>query len=286
MANNVMLGFPNRIDAATLSGGSWQASLPLTNLKNRTLGKVARSADALAASTKFDLDLGAEKNIRLLSLINHNLSLDATVQIKASATADFAVLLYDSGTVDVWPAMYNTLDLDWEDDNWWDGKYTDEQRNGYTWTFVQLLTSRILARYWRVEITDTTNAAGYVQIGRVFIGPTWQPTINMSYGASLAWETDTQEQRARSGALYFDRRNPRRTVRFSLQNMLVDEALAMAFEIQRRAGLDAEVLYIFDPDDTVHALRRRFLGRLRELSPIEYPYYARQQTNFQIEELL
>lgn len=283
---NVMLGFPNRIDAATLSGGSWQATLPLSNLQTRTLGKVARSSNALAASTKFDIDLGAEKNIRVLSLVNHNLSLAATCKIVAAATADFASPIYDSGNIEVWPVVYPADALDWEEDNWWDGKYTAEQREGYTWTAVHILQSNILARYWRVEITDSGNAAGYVQIGRVFIGPAWQPETNMSWGLALGWQTDTELQQARSGALYFSRRTPRRVTRFSLENMTEDEALANAFELQRRAGIDAEVLYIFDPDDTVHALRRRFLARMRELSPIENPYPNGHQTPVQIEELL
>ena len=281
-----MLGIPNRIDSATISGGSWQATLPLADLQNRTLGKVARSSDALATSTKFDVDLGTEKNIRLLSLVNHNLSLDATVRIKAAATADFAILAYDSGSVEVWPVVYPSETLAWEDNNWWDGKYTAEQREGYTWSFNHILAANSLTRYWRVEITDTANASGYVQIGRVFIGTAWQPEINMSYGVALGWETDTAIQRARSGSLYFDRRTPRRVVRFSLETMLIDDAMANAFEVQRRAGIDGEVLFIFDPDDKVHALRRRFLGRMRELSAIELPYYNCHQTNFQIEELI
>lgn len=282
--SNCMIGFPNCTDAATLSGGSWLAALPLSNLKNRIIGKVARSSTDATADTKLDIDLAAEKNIRVLSLTNHNCSLDARFRIRGSAVSNFATSVYDSGWGDVWPVVYGPDDLDWEDNTWWVGKYTDEQRAGYTAALIHILPANTLARYWRIEIDDTTNAAGYVQVGRLFIGPAWQPTLNMSYGASVGWETDTEVQKALGGAEYFQRRTPYRVQKLVLGAMDGNEAMTRAFELQRRAGIDQEVLWIFDPSDTMHALRRRWLGRLRRLDPIEYPYCNTNKTAFEIKE--
>lgn len=283
---NAMLGFPNRIDLATLSGGTWSATLPLTNLQNRILGKVARSSAATLASTKFDIDLTASKTTKIVALVNHNMSLPATVRVRGSDDNTFATSIYDSGWVAVWPAVYTTLEVDWEEDNWWTGQYTDEQRGGYTATYVLPLSTNVHARYWRIEIDDTANAAGYVQIGRVFIGAAWQPIINMSYGAAIGWETKTAVQEALGGAEYFQRRTPYRVQEIKLDWMTVNEGLGNAFEIQRRAGIDAEVMWVFDPDDTIHALRRRYLGRLQELSKVQYPYFDTNSTAFSIKEIL
>mgnify|MGYP001562811584 CR=1 FL=1 len=283
---NCMIGFPNRIDSATLSGGSWSATLPRANIQNKVLGKVARSSDAALASTKFDMDLGAAKNIRLISVINHNCSLASLIRIRGASDSGFTAVLYDSGWVDVWAPVYSSLVLEWEDDNWWDGKYTDEQRAGYTSTFVQAMAANVLARYWRIEIDDTANAAGYVQIGRVFIGSAWQPVYGMDFGATLGWETKTAIQEALGGAEYFQRRTPYRVAQFQTNLMSIDEGLGNAFDIQRRAGIDAEVLWVQDPADTLHALRRRFLGRMRQLSPMLYPYANAHSTAFEIKELL
>ncbi|WP_372826540.1 hypothetical protein [Polaromonas sp.] len=283
---NCLMGFPNRIDAAALSGGTWSATLPRTNIQNRVLGKVARTLAATLASTQFDLDMVTAKTTKVLALVNHNFSLSALVRIRGSAVSNFATTEYDSGWVPVWPAVYASSETDWEDDNWWSGQYTDEQRAGYTAAFVQVLPNIVRARYWRVEVDDTTNAAGYVQVGRVFIGPAWQPLRNMSYGAAIGWETKTAAQEALGGAEYFQRRTPYRVQNISLNWMSVDEGLGSAFEIQRRAGIDADVLWVFDPDDTIHALRRRFLGRLRELSPVQHPYPLVNATAFQIKEIL
>ncbi len=283
---NCMLGFPNRVDASALSGGTWVSTLPLTNLQSRIIGKVARSANIAMASTKFDIDLGAGTKIQALCLRNHNISLTGEYRITASNSPAFSALVYDSAWLDVWPEVYPWGTLEWEDDNFWTGQYTIEQTQGYTTELDHLLPVLKVARYWRFEIKDTLNPAGYVQFGRLFIGPVWQPKMNMSYGASIAWETQTGSGEAIGGTEYFQRRTPYRVCKFSLNWMNQDEAFSRAFELMRRAGIDQEVLFIHDPDDTVHALRRRFLCRLRTLSPIEYPYFNINSAAFELKELL
>jgi hypothetical protein len=283
---NCMLGFPNRIDQAALSGGAWTAGLPLTMLQNRIIGKVARTVDTAPASTWFDIDLGAGRKIQIVSLTNHNCSLRARYRITAANASDFALPTYDSGWSDVWPVVYPFGTLEWADDNWWSGRYTAEQASGFTPALIHLLPTYALARYWRIEIDDALNPAGFVQAGRAFIGPAWQPVLNMSYGASLAWETKTEVQESIGGAEYFQRRTPYRVQKLSLDWMRQDEAFAQAFELMKQAGIDQEVLFVHDPADTVHALRRRFLARLRTLGPIEYPYPMINKTAFELKEII
>lgn len=281
-----MLGFPNRTDQAVLSGGAYVSTLPLQNLQNRVIGKVARTTNTALSSTQFTIDLGRGMKAQILALRNHNLSISARYRVVGSAVVDFSALAYDSGWNDVWPVVYPFGALEWEDDNWYTGKYTDEEREGYTTELDHLLPMAKLARYWRVEIDDVENPAGFVQVGRLFIGPAWQPTINMIYGASIGWETKTVVQEAKSGAEYFDVRTPYRVQKFTLDHMSQDEAFSQAFEIQRRAGIHGEIVFIHDPSDTVHSLRRRFMARLRTLTPIEYPYFDINSTAFELKELL
>lgn len=281
-----MLGFPNRIDEATLSNGSWTTGLPRSFLQSRIIGKVARTTDAALTSTKLDIDLTKAQKIQLLALRNHNLSINSKYRITAANDNAFATPVYASGWLDVWPVVYPYGVLEWEDDNFWTGKYSTEEMTGYVTELDHILPTWCLARYWRIEINDTANLAGYIQIGRPFIGPAWQPTINMTYGESFAWETKTEVQEAISGAEYFQPRLPFRVHRFSLDWMSQDEAFSRAFEIMRRAGIDKEILFIFDPADTVHALRRRFMGRLRTLSPIENPYINLHKSAFEAKEIL
>ena len=286
---NLIIGYPNRIDSATLSGGSWEASLPLNNLKDRRLAKVARSVDALAASTKFDIDLTTDRAIKLICLVKNNLSLDATYRIYGSTVSNFATTVYDSGSSEVWQAIYNTTDLEWEDDNYWDGKPTAEYLADLSTTstlnLIHILNQPIAARYWRVEITDTTNADGYVEIGRVFIASQWQVTNNILYGASLGYETNTQVETSLDDTEYFDIRRAYRNFQFELESYDYNEGHAKLLDMSRKVGINEEVFVVPDPDDTVNMTRRAFLGRLKTLNPITYPYFNTNRAAYEIKEI-
>lgn len=280
-----MLGFPNRVDRAALSGGSFYPRLPLENLKDRLIGRPARTTDTALASSMFVVDLGRTAKVQDVTLRGHNLTLAAKYRICASNSADFSSLLYDSDWKLVWPVVFPWETLEWEDDNFWSGQYTEEEMDGYTPELGHTLPESKVARYWRIELDDRANPKGYIQLGRLFIGPVWQPEINMSYGASIEWVPNTDVQTSRSGAEYFDRRSAYRLAKFSLDWLEQDEAFAKAFELQRQAGIDREVLFIHDPDDKEHAMRRRFLGRLQSLNPILYPQFDVNSTAFEVKEI-
>lgn len=286
---NAILAYGNLADSATLTRGSWVTTLPRDNLKNRIIAKVARTTDATLTSTTFDVDVGLYQTIRVIALVGHNLSLSALYRVRTSNVSGFgssANTLTDTGWVPAWPALYNSYDLNWEDSNWWSGTISDTARQGYNWTNTIVLPTPTNAEFIRVEIDDQANAAGYVQIGRLFVGAGWQPVVNMEYGASLGWETGTTVETAYSGTEYFDERKPFRVARFKTNWASEDEGMQYPFEIMRQAGISREVLYIHNPDDTVHALRRQFIGRLRQLNPVEYPYPQVTSTAWEVKELI
>jgi hypothetical protein len=84
---NIFLAWQNRVDDGTLSGGSWLSALPLANVQNRQVQKVARSTNAAEASTKFDLDLLSAQSIGVFALVVHNISNVGKVRITASNDA-------------------------------------------------------------------------------------------------------------------------------------------------------------------------------------------------------
>jgi len=281
--SNLIIGFPNRIDEATLSGGSWLASLPITKLQNRALSQVARSTDAALTSTTLTATFTAITVTKLLALVNHNLSVAAKIRLH-SYDASYAE--YDSGWIDVWPSVYLPDELEWEDDTWWTGQYSAAQRENYTPIFIHILPQDVYTTNWIIEINDTTNAAGYVQIGRAFIGAVWQPAKNMIYGVEIGWESRSEVSEALSGAEFMIERRPHRSARLHLEWMPEAEAYNQAFELTRQADVHKEVVFVYDPDDTARAIQRQYIGRLRKLSPIEHPFFAHHSMEFEIKELL
>jgi len=279
MANNgnIMLGFPNRIDQVSISGGSWTTGLPLQNVQNRLLEKVARTTNANESSTRFILDFGIPKRTNILAFVNHNSSFSGKVIIESSTVSNFASI-QDTYSADMWSGISDSTwiidELEWENDNFWLGSYSEEDIQGFTSVSTHILDNFRAAQYLRVRVIDPLNEDGYFQVGRVFVGPAVQPAINYAYGAGLGYETDTAIETALSGSEFFDVREPVRVFRFSLEMMRNDEAYGKFLEIVRRAGVHGEIFVIPDPDDAFQGLRRNFMGRNRQLNPLEQVMWA------------
>lgn len=284
---NVFLAWQNRVDEGTLSGGSWSATLPLANLQNRQVQKVARSANLLLGSTQFTIDLGQPRNTGVIALVVHNIGVTGKVKITASDSAGFSTLYYDSGWVDVWPAgMIPQNLLEWEDDNFWLGTLSASARAGYQSPFIHLLSNPPTMRYWKVEIDDTGNGDGHIQIGRLFMATGWRPTYNYIYGAELGYQDPTGVDTSLSGAEFFDPRSKYRTFRFSLDALGNDEAYGSMLELQRLAGTSGEVLLVPDSDDPASFPARAFVGRLINASPISQNRPTTHQVGYTLKELL
>lgn len=258
--SNLILGYNNLIDTATLSGGSWLAQLPLTNLQNRLLSKAAWSTNDAAASTLINIDLGSAKAVRAFGAIKTNISgSGATYRLRGSDDNTFATSLYDSGTI---AANAQTPDL------------------------IIGLSSTITARYWRLEFVDTENVENAVKIGRLFIGPALAPADNYSFGAEIGYQSRTGVQSSLSGVDVFDFRLGRRLFSFAFDWLTAPEAYTQVLELQRICDISGELLLIVDPADTTYNQRRHYLGRLQQLSPIKNPYLTHHQAGFEVLEII
>jgi hypothetical protein len=283
--SNTIIGYQNRIDAATFAAyGSWSTSLPLTNIKTRQLSKKARSTNAVNSSTKLRFALDIDRIVSTLGIIAHNLSVDSTWRYRVYSDSGYATLVYDSGTLNVWPSSpYGTYE--WEDEHFWDLLPTQEEISYYTKNIIYVVPQIVAAKYYQIEFFDSTNTDGYVELGRIFVGQTYQPVLNMNLGASIGYESPTIIDTAISGAEFFDRRESFRIAQFTLDHLTYAESI-LNNDIMKISGTDLEVLYIWDSADALNLQRRSFLGRLKALSPISQPYNTRYQTTYEIKELL
>ena len=257
--SNILIGYSNYIDAATLSGGSWSATLTQANIKNRLLAKVARTANALAASSIVDVNLTSAKTVKAFGVIATNISASgATYRIRGSNDNTFATSLYDSGTVS---AVKQTPNI------------------------IIGIAAGVVAQYWRLEITNTSNAAGYIQIGRIFIGNAFIPTINYSYNGSFGYRTTTGVVTSIGEIDYFDQRPLRKSMQLSM-DWLTNAEEEAALSLIYAADIDGEVLVVPNPDDTTYNQRNNFLARLAQLSPLQNPYYNINKTAFDFLEIV
>lgn len=279
--NNIMLGYPNRADGATVSGGSWLTNLPAANVASRELWQVARSEDCLPASTQFSIELPAAKELRVFALVNHNLSASATWRVTLG-TAAGGDDVWDSGWKSVWTMSFDSF-VEWGSSVWWGIPGGDEYLRSPFYA-VTVAPDTFSVKHLTIEISDPANADGYVQIGRVFAGGVLQPTYNAALGLEDIWRDLTTVEMTDSGALWCDEKRKLRSVSFVLPYIESGEA-AYYHEMLRQVGTSGEVLYVPYPMDPSENQRYGFLGRLSELSPLAYPYCRARSLPLKIEEL-
>lgn len=255
MSSNFMIGHPNRIDAATLSGGSW--SIPLTNLQTRDSSQKARSTNAALLSTKFTIT-HTSAEVRIVGLVNGNFSSAAMWRVTTGT--------FDSGWVSVWRAAYTTA---------------------FRRDPLIVVTAGLSGSSTVVEIDDTGNSAGYVELSRVFIGGAFQPEHNASYaGFADGVEDFSTIQRLDSGGVYTYARATARTVRFGFDALSQSTEYLTVRDLLRTQGVSKEIWYAPWPGEPARLQTDGFLGLFRQLSPIEYPYYRTRKVGIEIAEIL
>jgi len=281
-----VIGWPRWTASATFTGGSWSATYPAANLGTLPLARVARSTNLTASNTKFRATLSAQRGVRCMALVRHNLSITATYRVRVWSDAGATVSTWDSGTLPVWAAVYPPDTLEWEADNWWSGTPLADDLAGSTWTLPIWIGSLKLARVIDVDIVDTANTAGYIEIGLFEISQGWQVSTNPDFGASFGHRFRSQEVEALGGTKYFERRDKPRVWRGQISALDRDEALANGFEHLRQADVDTPFLWFPYPGEPVHWVRTVFLARNVAPGLLAYSSPGREALPMSFEEVL
>jgi hypothetical protein len=278
---NACFGWPDHLNpdpafaTVALSGGNWTATLPRANMITPLLSEVARTSGVTLLDTTWTVDLGTARAVRLMAIVGHNFSINAKWRVLGSNTfGTFASPTFDTDWQDIFPVVYPLGSVPWEHPSFWNGKLDAESASRYNVPAIYILSSASVTRYLRFDIDDTTNDDGYIQVGRLFVSSVWQPTLNLRPGATLGWDSASRVREGLSGVRFYDARNSRRVLRAGISDLPLDEALAQPFELEQVHGIHKQFFFVWDPDDLTHRHRRSFLCTLRELTPVEFPYFG------------
>lgn len=274
---------------ATLSWGSWRPALPLNNMLTDRLARVARSTDTAVESTRFRVTLSAASTFKALVLAGTNVTTDVKWRIRSYTSGDFADEDIDFDSDWMTPFIGLSGDLEWGDPNWWMRRAPfddDERRINLIHIFATEPTER---QHWSFEIDDTTNSAGTIDIGRLFMPLAWKPSINYQYGDNgLSFEDKTLRSETLGGSEDKWRRLNPRIFRFSIDYLPELEAFRRAYPLMRVAGFDGEVFII--PDETAGGAEflqmRSFLGRISQMDGISQVEHQLTGTGFEIKEII
>lgn len=242
---NIVILSPVDSDAASLGVSSAVSTLPASNLQNMQPKRKWRSS-GLTEYITADFGAGGAA-CNGLALVGHNLTGAATLRLRGKATPDVTVSsTVDTTAVSAWPATGKPAVVDWPQHLSW-----------LSWSNSTAL------RYWRLDIADGANPAGYLQAGRLVLGRYWQPTINFDLGGMpLAHDQRDVQVVTDYGETFTDRRTRSAPRRFALQISAADrrEVLDGIAEIQRLRGLWGDVICLLDPAATTDFHRHSMQG--------------------------
>jgi len=285
MANNIVISTQNYVDSSTstLTVDSEVSSLPKENLQDLQIVKVWRSS---STSAQIDIDLGTVKILDLMSIINNNFSTSATIRWRVSTASDFSTTVYDTGVVDVWQPVEPFGSSPWGLFRW-GGIPSEEQISLYTRNTFTFIANAVFGRYVRIEISDASNPDGYLQAGRLIVGPAYQPTVNYANGVEFEFVDNSRVTKSRGGQTFVDEVEKFRKMSFDLINLPEAEMFGNIFNnMDRVKGVSKDVLVIPQPDDSQTWITQNIYGRISEISPIvntALDYYTRR---IEIEEMI
>ena len=260
---NLMIGAPDRVLDALITGGSWAAGYGASSMQDRRVTEVARSSSLLLTATKVTIDLGAAYTIRIAHASNHNAPQAGLWRIRAGTAAGLHDL-YDSDWVDCHAITYSETGVEWLAPDWW-GAGLDTGVYGCPYALTHILPADVVARYWSVEWDATASTEAYLQVGRLVLCPAFQPRRGAIYGADHGHiDGSTKTKLITGGFSAMEARAPRKTA-FSLPIVGTGAEEYRLRDILRRQRTVRDVVYIPNPADPVRTQMTGFLGTLDEL---------------------
>ncbi len=281
--------FPNYVPGAQLTGGQWAAGdLSLDALKDLDAGRVARTQGLDPSGTFLDITFDRLRTIGGLAVLNHNLSVSASLILQGFRDASRLDPVYNASgeAVEVYPVAYSRGQIRFGETNWWSRKPLAESLDRVRTLALLILPAQIRARYWRLKFVDPTNAAGFLDIGKVYLGPLFDPPHNYAYGATLTTMDESRMSQALSGFRDYDRRGKRRQLAVTFQNMKERAEFSRWFDLLADAGITEEMIVIRNPADTINLHRTTICATLREASALEQSVYLRMGVGLVFEEAL
>jgi hypothetical protein len=216
------------------------------------------------------IDLGTAVAIRTLGILSHNISYAGTIRIRGFTGSDYATGVQgDTGTVYAYPQTLGVTKASKYPNNW-----------------LSCFTADVTARYWKIEIVDTTNAAGYIELGRVWLGEASVVASPVDYGASLIYESLDIKEESLGGVVWGNKRGSRRVFNGAMTNIL-DTSKSDMLLMQKELGTTSELLFVMnDSADATTMLMESFPAINREISALTFAYFNSNELPLSFQEIV
>lgn len=256
------LCWPNRVEEGVLtSSGTWEAAFPLANLQTYLLPETARTSDG--TTTQITLTI-SPRDIGAIALAGHNLTSTATWRVRLYSDAGATTLVYDSTVI-------NAFDVSGDD-------AAILPPLSYLFAGDNYSTQVI-----KIDIVDSSNGDGFLEFGRLFVGPIWQAAINVLYGYGSDGIDGTEEQAAVDRKTkYYDEAEVIRSDSMTFPALTREEAYLVVQKMRMRLGKKGDLLFAKDLLGDSTARMTTYLATLQAMNPITQPQFDRHQVGLSL----
>ena len=271
--SNLRIMFDNTADSATVTASSTAGNLGVGNLKTDIKTEIHRS---VGTSVSYTLEWDKPHMIGAVAIPRCNLSSDATMQVRIYAEQYGGTLLGDSGIMNPCPGPgidYFTLDMPTLSNVFSYGSDT----KAVCWFAEKHVGQRVV-----IDIIDTQNIDGQIDISRLLVGNYWEPMYNGAYGASYSPVDTSENYRTEVGDLRTDRHIKHDKIYIPFEMMPAEDRGRMT-QIMRHAGVSKPIFISLFPDHVETALTQDTMvyGKL-ENSDIELPSWNLYSTTLTV----
>lgn len=268
--------YDNAIDRATLTASSTAGVLVASRMQGDEKAEVWRSTGTTATLTA---TWAAGERIGGLGGAFSNMSPGTTWRVRVYTLPGDTTAVFDQ-TFFVCPGQPFTPDT------FSQPLGVNSFAFGGSSTGAVWLPGIVVGRKLVIDITDTSNAAGYIEIGRMFAGRYFQPEETAERGAPLSVPSATQQTRSDSGSLRRDTGPSYRKLSVSL-SWLSPTDREQLFNIARGAGLAYPLFMSLYPENADPLLEQahEMWCCLVDTPQMAAPEYLRYATSLDFEEI-
>jgi len=276
---NIRILYDNAADRATLSASSTAGSLVAANMQGTIKSSVWRSTSTSATITA---TWTTAEVVAAVILPFCNLTSQATVRVRGYATTSSPTPLFDTGAVYACPAPALGL-WGWGQPLGVNAFAYGGGTYGRVWVSNPAQVAKVV-----IDIVDTTNTAGYIEVSRLLIGDYWEPEVGPEAGSATMSVNDTSKHyRTDGGDQLTDVGTKYRKQSFSLPWLASASDKAKMWNILWGNGMARPVFISMYPNNSDVTLEQanQLYGKLVTSPVMSTPYFNRNSATLDIEEV-
>lgn len=277
-ATNLRIIYKNIASSyGTLTATNVNTSFPITNVNSDNKGSFCRTTTTTTAIT---MTWTTNQTLAAVVLPYTNLSSTATFRVRLYSNEAATTLIYDSGVLSTGIVLAgNQLFNNTRGANY---RYSFGGGSCVRKYFAKVTTCRAMV----LDIVDTSNTDGYIEVGKIVAGDYWSPTYNTEFGLSVGVSDSSTKTRTQNGSLVTDIGTSNKYLSFSLNYLTYTDRNTL-YDIINTIGTKASLYVSLFPEDadTGKEYIHQIYGRLSDLATISHPMYTVYASSINIEEV-